>query len=190
MEFCCVAAEFADYRRTLGPAGANLDHVRRLLLILLLLLLLPLAACGEDEATPPPAPPTTTVAEYVRTPTDCTELAVTALAVEPGIGYVVGTHAEWLPKGQFVRIRVAITNNDRTFHTTRTADYQLYDVRDAAHPISVDAIRIKRQPDEMPIGAGNRLEMDLWYDIPLDTTARDLRDTTCNTTIPLPGQQN
>ncbi|WP_433192357.1 hypothetical protein ACQP1G_27000 [Nocardia sp. CA-107356] len=154
--------------------------MRRLLPLLLLL-----AACASDPtpaATPPPVTPT----EYLRTPTDCAKLAIEALTVDPGHGYLFGTHAEWLPKGQLVRIRVAITNTDNTFHTTRTTDYQLDDAAEVAHPVSNDAMAIKRQPTDVTIGAGNRLELDLWYDIPLDTAPKLLRDTICTITIPLP----
>ncbi|MFI9504479.1 hypothetical protein [Nocardia sp. NPDC052566] len=152
------------------------------------LLILPLAACASDPApiAAPTATTTTTAAPETRTPQDCDKLTVTALEVEPGIGYLLGTHAEWLPKGQFVRVRVAITNTDRAFHTTNSDDYQLTDAADAPHPVSIDAIRIKRQPLEITLGAGNRLELDLWYDIPLNTAPRQLRDTVCSTTIPLP----
>ncbi|MGW4770916.1 hypothetical protein ACWEO2_23100 [Nocardia sp. NPDC004278] len=148
-------------------------------------LLLLLAACASGP-TPASTPPPVTPTEYVRTPTDCAKLTVEALIVDPGRGYLFGTHAEWLPKGQFVRIRVAITNTDNTFHTTETTDYQLSDAADAAHPVSNDAMAIKRQPTEVTIGAGNRLELDLWYDIPLDTAPKLLRDTVCNLTTSLP----
>lgn len=154
---------------------------------LLPLLLLSLAACGAEPATTTPPPTTTTAAPYVRTPLDCSKLTVTALNIEPGIGYIIGTHAEWLPKGQYIRIRVAITNTDNTFHTTRPTDYQLDDAAGHPHQTSVDAMEIKRQPNELNIGSGNRLEMDLWYDIPVDTQPKLLRDNTCTTTIPLPG---
>ncbi|WP_433633568.1 hypothetical protein [Nocardia sp. CA-120079] len=152
---------------------------------LLSLLFLPLAACADPTATPSATTVTTT--DYVRTPADCIKLEITALVVEPGHGYISGTHAEWLPKGQFVRVRVAIVNADNTFHTTHTTDYQLDDAAGTTHPVSNDAMAIKRQPTEVTIGAGNRLELDLWYDIPLDTTAKLLRDSACATTTTLPG---
>ncbi|QIS02110.1 hypothetical protein F5X71_07065 [Nocardia brasiliensis] len=154
--------------------------MRRLFLFLLLLS----TACGTGEPTAAPPPPAPT--EYVRTPQDCAKLTVTAATVETGIGYILGTHAEWQPKGQFIRIRVAIVNNDNTFHTTRPADYHLEDTAAAAHPPSVDAMAIKRQSPELTLGAGNRLEMDLWYDIPPNAGPRQLRDTVCATIIPLP----
>jgi hypothetical protein len=56
---------------------------------------------------------------------------------------------------------VAITNTDNTFHASR--------------------------PDEIHVGAGNRLELDLWYHIPLATDPHHLRDTVCSTTIPMSG---
>ncbi|MEV5832558.1 hypothetical protein [Nocardia sp. NPDC052112] len=149
------------------------------------LLILPLAACADT--TPTPSAPAVTTTEYVRTPADCAKSELAALVVEPGHGYIFGTHAEWLPKGQFVRIRIAITNADNTFHTTRTTDYELDDAAGTAHPVSNDAMAIKRQPTEVTLGAGNRLELDLWYDIPLDTTPKLLRDSVCATTTMLPG---
>lgn len=158
-----------------------MKRVRRLLS----LLFLPLAACADP--TPTPSAPSVTTTDYVRTPADCTKLEITALVVEPGHGYIFGTHAEWLPKGQLVRVRVVIANADTTFHTTRTTDYQLDDNAGTAHPVSNDAMAIKRQPTEVTIGAGNRLELDLWYDIPLDTTPKLLRDSACATTTTLPG---
>ncbi|MGF6880637.1 hypothetical protein ABIA39_000518 [Nocardia sp. GAS34] len=142
-----------------------------------------LTGCTSAPVRTPP--PVTTTTPYARTPGDCAKLTVTPLVVQPGIGYVIGTHAEWDPKGQFVRIRVAITNSDATYHTTRTSDYRLLDAAGAEYPTSVDAMRIKRQPDAVEIGAGDRLEVELWYDIPTTTTARSLRDTVCGTVIQL-----
>ncbi len=152
---------------------------------LLSVLFLPLVACADP--TPTPSAPAMTATEYIRTPADCAKLELTALMVEPGHGSIFGTHAEWLPKGQFVRIRVVIANADNIFHTTRTTDYELDDAADTAHPVSNDAMAIKRQPTEVTIGAGNRLELDLWYDIPLDTRPKLLRDNACKTTTTLPG---
>jgi hypothetical protein len=36
-------------------------------------------------------------------------------------------------------------------------------------------MRIKRQPDEAPLGPYNRIELDLWYDIPVGATAQAMR---------------
>jgi hypothetical protein len=142
-----------------------------------------LTGCTSTPARTPP--PVTTTTPYARTPGDCAKLTVTTLAVQPGITYMIGTHAEWDPKGQLVRIRVAITNSDATYHTTRTSDYRLLDAAGAEYATSVDAMRIKRQPDEVEIGAADRLEVELWYDIPLAATAHSLRDTVCGTVIQL-----
>lgn len=134
--------------------------------------------------TPPPVATTT---PYARTPGDCAKLTVTPVAVQPGITYIIGTHAEWDPKGQLVRVRVAIVNSDATFHTTRTTDYRLLDAAGAEYPTSVDGMRIKRQPGEVEIGAGDRLEVELWYDIPTAAAPRSLRDAVCGTVVQLPG---
>lgn len=109
------------------------------------------------------------------------------MAVQPGITYMIGTHAEWDPKGQFVRVRVAIVNSDATFHTTRTTDYRLVDAAGAEYSTNVDGMRIKRQPGEAEIGAGDRLEVELWYDIPTAAVPHSLRDAVCGTVVQLPG---
>ncbi|MEU8901524.1 hypothetical protein [Nocardia sp. NPDC048505] len=148
-----------------------------------LLLALPLVACGAEEPQAVPPPVTTT---FARTAEDCTELAVRALEVEPGVAEVFGTHAELLPKGQFVRVRIALSNTGNRVHDTRSEDYELVDAAGGAHHMSIDAMRVERQLWELQLGAGNRLELDLWYDIPLGAIPREIRDTVCASTIPLP----
>ncbi|GAB2677317.1 DUF4352 domain-containing protein [Nocardia goodfellowii] len=161
--------------------GPTLGAVRRLFL----LLVLPLVACGAEESEPVPVPTST---PFARTQEDCSELAVHALEVQPGVANLFGTHAELLPKGQFVRVRVAITNTGDRVHDTRPEDYHLVDTGSGGHRIGVDAMRVERQLFELQIGAGNRLEMDLWYDLPVGAVPHELRDTVCASTIPLPGR--
>ncbi|MEV6275330.1 hypothetical protein [Nocardia sp. NPDC051832] len=153
---------------------------------MIVLLALPLVACGSP-GDPAPAPAPTTTA-FARTPEDCTELTVTALEVQPGVANLFGTHAELLPKGQFVRVRIAIGNTGSRVHDTRSEDYQLVDTAAAGHRLGIDPMRVERQLFELQIGAGNRLEMDLWYDIPVGAVPHELRDTVCASTIPLPGR--
>ncbi|MFC9897451.1 hypothetical protein ACFVMC_27490 [Nocardia sp. NPDC127579] len=150
---------------------------------LILLLALPLVACGAENPEPTSAP---APSAFARTREDCTELAVTALELQPGVATVFGTHAELLPKGQFVRIRIALTNTGHQVHDTRAEDYRLIDTAAGAHRSSIDAMRVKRQLTALQLGAGNRLELDLWYDIPSAATPAELRDTVCATVIPLP----
>ncbi|MFD6463899.1 hypothetical protein, partial [Streptomyces roseolus] len=146
------------------------------------LLVLPLVACGSGESEPAPVPPPTTTT-LARTPEDCSELAVTALEVQTGIAGVVGTHAELMPKGQYVRVRVALVNTGRRVHDTQSQDYELLDTAAAVYPMNIDAMRVKRQLWDLQIGAGNRLEMDLWYDLPLGAIPQNLRDTVCASAI-------
>ncbi|MEV0251263.1 hypothetical protein AB0H76_32040 [Nocardia sp. NPDC050712] len=152
---------------------------------LMLLLALPLVACGAPEPESAPIPASTS---FARTPEDCSELAITALEVQPGVANLFGTHAELLPKGQFVRVRIAITNTGNRVHDTRSEDYQLVDTAAAGHRMSIDAMRVKRQLSDLEIGAGNRLELDLWYDLPVGAIPRELRDTVCASTIAFPGR--
>jgi Domain of unknown function (DUF4352) len=92
------------------------------------------------------------------------------LEVQAPIGSIIGTHAEFNPQGQYVRVRVAVTNNDSVFHELDTDMQRLVDGAGREYEPSVDAMRIKRQPERVDIGSRNRLELDVWFDIPRGAT--------------------
>ncbi|NMH96146.1 DUF4352 domain-containing protein [Pseudonocardia sp. K10HN5] len=97
------------------------------------------------------------------------------IGLTTGMATILGSHAEWPAKGQFVRIRLVVINNGRSsvlFDTNRqlllTADGQ-------THVPDSQAMLIKRQPGQFDLGAADRLELDLYYDIPEDGTPTALR---------------
>lgn len=110
------------------------------------------------------------------------------LAVQAPIRSIIGTHAEFEPHGQYVRVRVAVQNPDSTFHGLRTDAQALLDTAGQRVEPSIDAMRIKRQPDDIDLGAGNRLEFDLWFDLPDGATPAALlvRADGCGRTLALP----
>lgn len=133
------------------------------------------------------ASPVTTV-----TPPDagCGRLHAAVVAVEPNQTYIVGTHAEFAPKnGQFLRVRVSVSNDDPTFHTVHTLASVLVDTAGARHPPSPEAMLIKRQPADVVLGGHDEAQFELWYDLAPATrpAAVALRqDDACVRHIPVP----
>lgn len=88
---------------------------------------------------------------------------------------LTGSHIDFNARGRFWRIRVVATNNGRTnadFDTRK----QLLITQDGATNVPDDpAMTVKRQPDEFVLGAGVRIEFDLYYDIPVDAKPKALR---------------
>ncbi|MER5643555.1 DUF4352 domain-containing protein [Streptosporangium sp. NPDC002524] len=146
------------------------------------------AGTGPAAATSPPATP---LPPYSLTPRSVRDfevplkqavaavgkLKITPIGLRTGMCCVVGTHAEWPAKGQYVYVRVQIQNADRdrqefdgTAQFLLTADGQ-------AHKIDINAMNVKRQGFKISMGAGNVLEMDLIYDIPKETAVKAIRFT-------------
>jgi hypothetical protein len=98
------------------------------------------------------------------------------LGITTGIHSMVGSHAEFSPQhGQFIRLRLVITNVGRSnvlFDTTRQT--LLLNDGSTAQPDS-QAMTIKRQPDQFNLGAGVQLEFDLYYDVTTNVKPTGLR---------------
>lgn len=92
------------------------------------------------------------------------------------ITYVVGSHGDQKARlGQFVRVRLTVTNGYPTFHTLDLRRERLLTADGGAYGIDGNATRIKRQPDSLDVGSGDRVELDLWFDVPAAAKARALR---------------
>jgi hypothetical protein len=161
--------------------------------------LLALAAGCSSGAAAPPAPaasPTYLPAPRTARPFE-TPLA-TASATGPQVtvavvGFrthmlsIIGTHAEWLPKGEYERVRVALDNGMSTYRSFATERMLLVDATGKTYQPDYDAMNIARQPRVATVPAQGRLEMDLWYDLPPHSLVRALRLRDLNTDVPLPG---
>lgn len=95
--------------------------------------------------------------------------------VQAPIPFIIGTHAQFDPKGTFVRVRLSAQNPDSVFHTVVPEDQRLADAAGHLYEPSVDAMRIKRQPVTVDLGAGNVLEFDVWFDVPAASAAHGIR---------------
>jgi hypothetical protein len=88
---------------------------------------------------------------------------------------IMGSHAEWQPKGRYLRIRLVVVNTGRSGTAFDTTRQQLVTADGAAHDVDPQAMLIKRQPGQFDLGANVRVEFDLYYDIPRDARPIALR---------------
>ena len=113
-------------------------------------------------------------------------VSVTVLGLRVRLTSLIGTHAEWLPKGEYERLRVALDNGSSTYREFPTERLLLVTGDGTAVKPDYDAMNIARQPKVATVPAQGRLEMDLWYDVPKGTTVRALRVQDLDTDVPLP----
>jgi hypothetical protein len=148
----------------------------------------PAATSGRSA----PATSTATAPRPTVTPPDatCGRLRIRVLGVQGGRPVIVGTHAEFPSHaGQFVRVRIYATNEEGVFHTFHTPLSPVIDADGTTTYPNGEAMRIKRQSEDVVLGGENQAQFDLWYDLP--TTARPVtvvlrQDLECARPMPLP----
>lgn len=102
-------------------------------------------------------------------------MTFTAIGLRTGMEYITGTHADLPARGAFTRIRVIVENGYSRTHTLDTTRQLLVTADGRTRPPDLGAMHVERQPDQVDIGAHDRLELDLYYDIPKNTPARAVR---------------
>lgn len=156
------------------------------------------AGCSSDSGATTPAP--TASPTYLEAPRTArpfeTPLAtasatgqnviVTVLGVRVHLTSLIGTHAEWLPKGEYERLRVALDNGSSTFRDFPTERLLLVTADGRTSKPDYDAMTIARQPTVATVPAQGRLEMDLWYDVPTGSQVRALRVQDLGADVALP----
>jgi hypothetical protein len=115
------------------------------------------------------------------------QVAVDVIGLRTHLVSIIGTHAEWLPKGEYERVRVALDNGLSTFRTFATDRMLLVDATGRTYKPDYDAMNIARQPQIATVPAGGRLELDLWFDLPVKSVVRALRVQDLGQDIALPG---
>lgn len=175
--------------------------------VLALVALAVTITAGCDSKQPQSAPTPTPTYQLEPRPVRPDEVALSGHAVSDGdttfipiglttgLDMIIGSHAEFAPKGQFISVRLVVTNKGRSsvlFNPKR----QLLVLSDGTQLKPDDqAMLIKRQPAEFDLGAAVRLEFDLYYDAPKGAkvvalmgfggpTLTDMKDAT-GTRIPL-----
>lgn len=117
---------------------------------------------GSEETPLPPSPSPTPLPPNT---TKDGHLTFTVLELRCGIAGVVGSHSEGQPEGEFCRTRLRVLNDDPEFHTYVSARQLLAYDGGEAKPDSF-AMAVRRQVEEMKIGARNLVELEVWWDVP------------------------
>jgi hypothetical protein len=99
----------------------------------------------------------------------------TLIGLAAGLPSITGSHTEFPAKGQYVRLRLVITNTGTSSVLFDTKRQLLVDDQGAAHPPEEQAMLIKRQPAQFDLGHSVRVEFDLYWDIPKDRKPVTLR---------------
>ena len=115
------------------------------------------------------------------------QVKVSVIGLRVHLVSIIGTHAEWLPRGEYERLRVALDNGMATFRAFNTEKMLLVDANGKTYKPDYDAMNIARQPRIATVPAQGRLEMDLWFDLPPKSVVRALRVEDLGKDIALPG---
>ncbi|KDN21599.1 DUF4352 domain-containing protein [Amycolatopsis rifamycinica] len=151
--------------------------------LLAVVVLLSVAGCSAEQPSSP-APttyelpprqvrPDETALKLPPAKNGDTEFALLGLAA--GLPSITGSHTEFPAKGQFVRLRLVVTNTGTSSVLFDTGRQLLVDDQGVAHPPEQQAMVIKRQPRQFDLGHGVRVEFDLYWDIPRDRKPAALR---------------
>ncbi|WP_447003474.1 DUF4352 domain-containing protein [Saccharothrix isguenensis] len=103
------------------------------------------------------------------------DTAFTLLGMTAEMPMLIGSHAEYQAKGQFVRIRMSVINNGRSSVSFDARRHVMIDHREAEYQVDSQAMNVKRQPETIDLGANVRLEYDVYYDLPQDAKPLALR---------------
>jgi hypothetical protein len=142
-----------------------------------------LAGCaGAPEPAPAPAvyalaPRPVRPAELplVPAPTPEGDTVFELIGLTTGMPSVLGHHTEFPAKGQFVRVRLVVSNIGRNSIPFDTSRQLLLTSTGTEHAPDSQAMLVKRQPSRIDIGSANRVEFDLYYDIPKESAPMALR---------------
>ena len=107
-----------------------------------------------------------------------------------GITFLTGTHAEFEPKNPLCRVHERVTSRDASYHSFSTSRQRLV-LRDGTTVApSLDAMRIKRQPDAVTVGGHDVVELDVYFEPPPNGAVESLRfygDTDTGKSVAPPG---
>jgi hypothetical protein len=154
----------------------------------LVVLAAALGGCSADT-NPPSTPPTSQPVTYhldprpvrpgetpLRLPTTVEgDTSFTLIGLTTGMPSLVGSHIEFPAKGQFVRVRLVITNVGRSSVLFDSRRQQLVLDDGSARAPDDQAMLVKRQATTFDLGSAVRVEFDLYYDIPVGAKPTALR---------------
>lgn len=153
--------------------------MRRSAPALALLAVLGLGGCvteppGGSEATPRPSVTSRSPTPLPPHTVKDGHLTFTVLELRCGVAGVVGSHGEGQPEGQFCRSRLRVRNDDPEPHTYVAKRQLLVYGSGEARPDSF-AMAVRRQLDEVAIGARNLVELEVWWDISIQAQVEGVK---------------
>lgn len=126
--------------------------------VLVMSVVLAAAGCGDAPVVAGPDTAVTSAETYpvpvqtvrpdekpLKIPTTADgDTAFTLVGLTTGVPTLIGSHAEFHAKGQFVRIRMSVVNNGRSSVSFDARRHVLVDDREVEHPVDTQAMTIKR----------------------------------------------
>ena len=85
-----------------------------------------------------------------------------------GLRAVAGDHADWLPDGQYCRVRVRLENLERPVATYDTSLQELVDSAGRAYRADLNSTQISDQPTVTQVKSRAVAEFDVWFDVPAE----------------------
>ena len=147
-----------------------------------------LAGCSATDAAPDTPAPTSVTYEHSPRPVRPDEVPLrgdevvdgetsfSLIGLSEGMKRLVGSHIEFESEaGQFIRVRLVVVNVGRGGVLFDTGRQLLVLADGTTHAPHRPTMMVKRQPDKFDLGAGVRVEFDLYYDVPEDAEPVALR---------------
>lgn len=104
------------------------------------------------------------------------DTSFTLIGLTTDLTRLIGSHVEFeAQNGQFIRVRLVVVNLGRSGVLFDTARQLLVLTDGSTHVPHRSTMMVKRQPDKFDLGAGVRVEFDLYYDVPADAEPAALR---------------
>ncbi|GAB3449575.1 DUF4352 domain-containing protein [Actinophytocola sediminis] len=104
------------------------------------------------------------------------DTSFTLIGLTTDLARLIGSHVEFEPEnGQFIRVRLVVVNVGRSGVLFDTGRQLLVLTDGTTHAPHRSTMMVKRQPDTIDLGAGVRVEFDLYYDVPADAEPAALR---------------
>lgn len=85
-----------------------------------------------------------------------------------GLKAVVGDHADWLPDGQYCRLRVRVENTGPRVANYDTSLQEVVEADGTAYAADLNSTQISEQPTTMAVSGRAALEFDIWFEVPDD----------------------
>ena len=109
------------------------------------------------------------------TATEVGDFSVTISEVTPGITSVGNQYLGAKPQGQYVVVKLTVTNNGKTAQYFTDSNIKLVDSQDREHSSSSDSIYLEDNVLVKEINPGNTLSGTVLFDVPADAALKAVK---------------